>query len=98
MDKEKIIFLTGYSTGYDTLAIVMGGGDFERYKQVSKMYWARNLTIGEISSALDQFYALPENGPIGISSAIHIISERAEGADEQVLQKEIRDLRSRASK
>jgi hypothetical protein len=95
---DKGVFLIGYSSGQDALAIVMGQGDFERYKRASSVYWARTLTPAEISLALDQFYLQPENAPIEIKNAIHCISERAEGADEQVLQKEICDLRSQASK
>jgi hypothetical protein len=96
--EEKRVFLFGYSDGVEQVTIAAGAGSFERYKQINKMFWASALTIDEVRSALNVFYETPENSPISISNAIYLISKRSEGASEAELQKEIADLRARATK
>jgi hypothetical protein len=61
---EKWVFLFGYSTGVEQVSVLAGEGSFDRYKKVSKLFWARALTVDEVRSALNGFYETPENAPI----------------------------------
>jgi hypothetical protein len=47
---------------------------------------------------LDNIDFPPENGPIAISNALGIVSQRTSGADESTVQKAITDARARAVK
>jgi hypothetical protein len=96
-ENEKNIFLFGFSSAVEVVTIALTP-NFERYKNTSKAFWPRNLTIAEVHSSLDRFYDAAENGPIPISNAIYVIAERAGGTDEESVQKIITDLRAKASK
>jgi hypothetical protein len=72
--------------------------DFDRYKAIIKPFWPFGLTGNEVASALDNIYVTPENGPIAISNALGIVSQRTSGADESTVQKAITDARARAVK
>ncbi len=94
---QKRLFLLGYYDGVSHLCTLGSDGDFERYKQTMKAVWAVNLTIREVGAGLDAFYETAENSPIAIANAIHIVSLRSEGTDETILQKQIAELRARAT-
>ena len=76
----------------------MSNGIFERYREINNKYWARALSVVEVHTALDTFYEIPENAPIAIFDAIHVIAKRSQGAGEAELQKLTADLRARANK
>ena len=92
---ERSIFLLGYCAAVERVTIVVSD-NFERHKEMSKDFWAVGLTIEEVRSAVDKFYESSENGPISIPSALYVVSKRADGADEESIQKIISGLRARA--
>jgi hypothetical protein len=94
--EERIMFLLGYESGVEEVAIP-SAGSFERFNELYKLFWAKALTFVEVRAALNAFYETPENGSISIHNAIHLISKRSEGATEADIQEEIADLRKRAN-
>ncbi len=94
---EKIAFVLAYGDAIDQIALKTSD-NFDRYKAVMKPFWPGSLTGNEIVSALDNFYVMPENGPIAVSSALEIIAQRTFGADEATIQKAITELRAAAAK
>jgi hypothetical protein len=94
---QKAMFLFGYSNGVEAVTIATSTS-FDNYKETNSRFWARALTVAEVQSALDTFYAVPENGPIALARAVYVISQRSEGKDEAELQKIVTDLRARATK
>jgi hypothetical protein len=51
------------------------------------------LTWAETSSALDRFYDTPENGPIFLPGALQIVTMKAVGVDESVIEEHLQQLR-----
>lgn len=96
-EDQKITFLLGYSEGV-LVAAMAESSDFEHYRKVSDRLWPRALTVREVRDSLDQIYATPENGPIGLPNAVFIVVQRTNGVDEQTLQKKLADMRASASK
>ncbi len=96
---EKKGFLVGYLNGVTYSAVSALGGSqpittatADSIDHFTKQLFPSSLTLDEISTSLDRFYNPPENGPITIASALEVISARASGADESVVQKMISDL------
>jgi len=94
---EKTSFMAGYSNAVESVAAVLIGGDFEHFKRTTAIFLP-SLTIGEITRALDLFYETPENGPIGITNALHVIASRASGTDAATIEQMVNDMRATAAK
>src|SRR3954447_26955932 len=54
---SKLTFVIGLEHGMTQAAALMSG-TYERYQAVKKVLWP-SLTYGEVSDALDRFYAVP---------------------------------------
>lgn len=64
--QHKSTFLMGYRDAVMVAATIAYQSSFEGFDKLTKVCWPDKLTIGEVQSALDRFYEIPENGPIGI--------------------------------
>lgn len=95
-NREKLSFLFGYSDGLGLVSTV-GIQDKDLAKRATKVFWP-NLTFNEISSSLDKLYSTPENGPIAIANALIVVSKRASGSSEEVISKDVSQLRADASR
>jgi len=93
----KKLFLLAYLAATNYITILFSRGDYERYKNMSQLFWPPSWTGDDVLTALDRLYETPENTPIGISNGICVISEMADGADETTVQNDIADLRARAA-
>ena len=96
-ETDKNIFLFGYSNAVDMVTIATSE-EFSIQQEKSNLFWPRGLTVAEVRTSLDKIYETPENGPIGICTALYLISKRVMGIDETTIQKMIVDARARATK
>jgi hypothetical protein len=95
-DAEKKIYLLGLSEGIvSMLGVFPDTGDYLK-EQVPQ-----SLSIIEVSKALDRFYADPENIPIPVIRAMHIVALKTMGLEPDRLEREValeRRLASEARK
>lgn len=90
---------TGFLLGYEQALVYMGARQFAEYSKFEefKKHLYPALTISETESAMDRFYEMPENGPIGVNEALHIIAERVNGGSVEEIEKLTADARKSAA-
>ena len=83
-DAEKKSYLLGLSEGIvSMLGVFPDTGDYLK-EQVPQ-----SLSIIEVSKALDRFYAEPENLPVPVIRAMHIVALKTMGLEPDRLEREV---------
>ncbi|MGA2880745.1 MAG: hypothetical protein ABSG13_17495 [Bryobacteraceae bacterium] len=101
-DEEKISFATGYeeatTNALMTARKYLPNVDPDKLLALAIISWPKDLTVGDVVTALDRFYGTPENRPIGIPIAISIVGMRTLGIKESEIQTRIERARGEAHK
>jgi|SRR5208283_1446619 len=93
---EKFAFIAGYSNAVEAV-LALTISDFDQFARTREVFLPK-LTIEEMARALDRFYETPENGPIGLVNAFHVVSRRASGDDDATIAKLVNEMRASAAK
>jgi hypothetical protein len=96
-DTMKGGFVLGYATGAYDAALLIYARAGQDGKPLLKELFPPGMTAEEVATALDRFYATPENIPVIVNAAIKIIAQRASGVDETTIQRAIANARRAAS-
>lgn len=86
----KVFFIEAYHDGYLFATGVICSGV---KRDEEKVGFPLALTKGEIRAALDQFYDVPENGPIPVMHAMQIVALKAIGTPQSAIDKHLADVR-----
>jgi ABC-type tungstate transport system substrate-binding protein len=52
---DKTVFVLAYGSAVTNVSIAMSGGNMDRYKKISSVFWPNALTGTEVVSALNNF-------------------------------------------
>ena len=93
---DKIVWLGAYRNGlaiafiYSSLPHHLTNSELS--EKMQKLYPYR-LIASEVVSGVDNFYAVPENGPVAINYAIEFVALKAAGANQSILGEYVSGIR-----